>query len=247
MRLALLSDIHGNLPALEAVLADVARRGADAIVNLGDSLSGPLLPRQTAELLMTRHDWTQLAGNHERQLLEDPPQRRSASDAYAHEQLPMAVFAWLRTLRHCQAYAGDVLLCHGSPRSDTEPLLDTLTPQGLRRARAAEIAERVGASSARLIACGHTHLPRLARTASGQLIVNPGSVGLPAYAEDRPHAYVVENGAPDARYALAERRAGVWQAELIAVPYDHEAMARLAARNGRPDWAIALRSGYARS
>lgn len=118
MRLALLSDIHGNLPALEAVLADLARRGADAIVNLGDSLSGPLLPRQTAELLMTRRDWTQLAGNHERQLLEDPPERRSASDAYAHAQLPAPVFAWLRTLRHCRTYDEDVLLCHGTPRRD---------------------------------------------------------------------------------------------------------------------------------
>ena len=52
MRIALLSDIHGNLAALEAVVADIDRRGADRIVNLGDSLSGPLLPRETAQYLM---------------------------------------------------------------------------------------------------------------------------------------------------------------------------------------------------
>lgn len=56
MRLALLSDIHGNLPALRAVMADLARRGVDRVVNLGDSLSGPLLPQATAECLMAQ-DW----------------------------------------------------------------------------------------------------------------------------------------------------------------------------------------------
>jgi predicted phosphodiesterase len=69
MRIALVSDIHGNLPALEAVLEDTRRRAVSRIVNLGDSLSGPLLPLETARFLM-KQDWVQLAGNHERQLLE---------------------------------------------------------------------------------------------------------------------------------------------------------------------------------
>jgi len=245
MRLALLSDIHGNLPALEAVLADLRRRGVDAIVNLGDSVSGPLLPRETAAFLMAQRDWVQLAGNHERQLLEDPPERRSASDAYAHAQLPAEAFAWMAALKHCQPYGDDVLLCHGTPRRDVEPFLETVTPQGLRLATAAEIAERLGATPAALVTCGHTHLPRALRTASGALIVNPGSVGLPAFADDLPHPYVVENGSPDARYAIVERTSAGWQAMLIAVPYDFAPMAALAARNGRPDWAHALRSGYA--
>lgn len=66
MRIALVSDIHGNLAALEAVAADFKRRGVDAVANLGDSLSGPLLPLETAQFLMAQ-DWTHLAGNHERQ------------------------------------------------------------------------------------------------------------------------------------------------------------------------------------
>jgi predicted phosphodiesterase len=246
MRLALLSDIHGNLPALEAVLADLRGRAIDAVINLGDSLSGPLLPRETATLLMAQ-DWVQLAGNHERQLLEDPPQGRIASDAYAHAQLPASAFAWIAGLPHCRPYGDDVLLCHGTPRSDVEPLLETLTPQGLRLATADEIEARLGATTATLIACGHTHLPRAIRTARGQLIVNPGSVGLQAYTDDQPHPYTVDNGSPDARYAIVERTAAGWRAELIAVPYDYAPMAALAARNGRPDWAIALRTGYTRS
>ena len=77
MRIALVSDIHGNLPALEAVVEDIERRGVDAIVNLGDSLSGPLMPLETARFLMAQ-DWVQLAGNHERQLLTGPADRRGA-------------------------------------------------------------------------------------------------------------------------------------------------------------------------
>jgi hypothetical protein len=82
------------------------------------------------------------------------------------------------------------------------------------------------------------------RTAAGQLIVNPGSVGLPAYDDEIPHRHVIENGAPDARYAIVERMHGAWQAALLAVPYDHESMAQLAEQRGQPDWAHALRTGY---
>ena len=68
MRIAFLSDIHGNLPALQAVRDDMARRGVDQVINGGDILSGPLWPRETADVLMAL-DWPTIAGNHERQLL----------------------------------------------------------------------------------------------------------------------------------------------------------------------------------
>lgn len=245
MRYAVLSDIHGNLPALEAVVADLGRRGVDHVFNLGDSLSGPLLPLDTARFLM-RTGWTHLAGNHEEQLLDPDSPLHGAPDAYALAQLTPAELDWVRQLRSTQRFSEDIFLCHGTPRHTAGYFLETVEATGVRLASTDEIVARRGAVAGTLILCGHTHYPRAVRLPGGQLIVNPGSVGLPAYAEDRPHTYVVENGAPDARYAIAERRAGVWQAELIAVPYDHEAMARLAARNGRPDWEIALRSGYAR-
>jgi predicted phosphodiesterase len=67
-RIAILSDIHGNLPALEAVIADAEAQGCTGFANLGDSLSGPLWPVETADLLMAQ-GWPTIAGNHERQLL----------------------------------------------------------------------------------------------------------------------------------------------------------------------------------
>lgn len=243
MRLAILSDIHGNLSALRAVVQDIARRGVDAIVNLGDSLSGPLQPLETAEYLMAQ-PWVHLAGNHERQLLDFSPEKRGPSDRYAHSRLNAAVFAWIAKLKPAQRFSDEIFLCHGTPRSDIEYFLDTIEGERVRAARPEEIEQRLGSIAADVIVCGHTHVPRMVRSRRGQLLVNPGSVGLPAYADDHPHYHVVENGSPDSRYAIVEGHAGSWTAQLLAVPYDHKTAAGLAASRGRPDWEIALVSGY---
>lgn len=245
MRIAFVSDIHGNLPALQAVVADMARRGVDRVVNLGDSLSGPLLPEETAQFLMAQ-DWLHLAGNHERQLTDRPLERMGASDAHARSRLGPAPLAWIATQRPTHRLSDEVFLCHGSPRKDVEYFLETVTPQGLRLATADEIALRRGDTPARLIACGHSHLPRALRAPDGCLLLNPGSAGLPGYDDEHPHRHWVDNGSPDARYAIAERGAdGVWRAELIAVPYDFSTMVKLARSNGREDWAVPLTTGYA--
>lgn len=243
MRIAVVSDIHGNLPALEAVLRDATRRGVDATINLGDSLSGPLLPRETAEFLMTR-DWVQLAGNHERQILSSRPEERSAEDVYAHSQLGGAVLAWIASLKPLARFADDVLLCHGTPASDGEYFLETVDPRGIRAASATEIEARLGTADATLVLCGHTHTARVVRSRSSVLLVNPGSVGLPAYDDLRPYPHVVAAGSPDARYAIVERGKEGWSVALIAVPYDHRAMAELARLRGMPGWEHALRWGY---
>ena len=243
MRIALVSDIHGNLPALEAVLADARRRAVSRIVNLGDSLSGPLLPLETARFLM-KQDWVQLAGNHERQLLEFPAKGGSESDAYAHAQLTPEVFDWLRSLTHARALDDEIFLCHGTPRSDVEGFLDSVEGDHTRPATVEELAERCALAAPRVIACGHTHIPRVTQSARGQLLVNPGSVGLQAYEDDHPHYHRVEGGDAYARYATIEKRGGAWHAQIHPVPYDFEPMARLAELNGRRGWAHALRTGF---
>lgn len=250
MRIAVVSDIHGNLPALEAVVHDLGRRGVDRVVNLGDNLSGPLLVRETARYLMAQ-DWVHLAGNHERQLLAldlatPDIARLQPSDAYARAQLGAAELAWLATLPPTMRLSPEVLLCHGTPSSDITYFLETLAPDQMRLASDVEITERMGDTAAELILCGHTHIPRAVRAANGTLIVNPGSVGLQAYDDDRPYFHMIENGSPDARYAIVERIDGAWTSTLIAVPYDARPMAALALRNGRPEWAHALLTGYGR-
>ena len=242
MRIAFVTDIHGNLAALEAVVADIARRGVDRIVNLGDSLSGPLLPRETAAFLM-KQDWFQLSGNHERQILRQGPAGRGPSDAYAHSRLTADQLAWIATQKPTARLEDDIDVCHGSPRSDLEYFLETVEPTGRRAATLAEVAERLGDAQGSLVVCGHTHVPRVVRAPNGQTIVNPGSVGLQAYDDDLPFFHTVENHSPDARYAIVERVDGQWIADLIAVPYDFESMARLADERRRPEWAHALRTG----
>jgi len=225
------------------VVQDIRRHGVDQIINLGDSVSGPLQPRQTARYLMAS-GWLHLAGNHERQVLTLRPDQWSAADAFAHAELGVDELAWMASLQPNLAWRDDIHLCHASPRSDLEYLLDTVEPGGVRLASADEVRQRLAGVSAALVLCGHTHHPRIVRMAAGQLIDNPGSVGLPAYDDAHPPWHVIENGAPDARYAIVERLQGAWQAQLLAVPYDHESMARLADQRGQPDWSHALRTGY---
>src|ERR1700733_16290836 len=114
MRIAALSDIHGNLLALDAVLADVARRGVDLTVNLGDILSGPLLPAETAERLMALELPT-IRGNHERQVLAGDPGRMGPSDRHAFDTLGAAQRAWLAQLPEGLRPADSVFMCHATP------------------------------------------------------------------------------------------------------------------------------------
>src|SRR5471030_953351 len=117
MRIAIVSDIHGNLAALEAVAADLRHQGVDAVVNLGDSLSGPLLPLETAQFLMGQ-DWVHLAGNHERQVLSGGPGKWNRSDEFTHSQLSSTELAWMASLKPSAPLEQDVFLCHGTPNSD---------------------------------------------------------------------------------------------------------------------------------
>ncbi len=235
--LAVLSDIHGNLSALEAVIADARSRGATGFVNLGDSLSGPLWPVETADLLIALN-WPTIAGNHERQLLTLSPNRMNASDRFTRERLSDAHLAWLAAQPETLDL-GAILLCHGTPRSDVEPLLQTVDPTGIRNATDAEIAERLGDTAAPLTLCGHSHLPRTATLADGRTVANPGSVGLQAFLDDHPISYAVENGDPLARYSLVDNLT----VTLRTVAYDHAAAAAKAEKEGRQDWATALSTG----
>lgn len=243
MRIALVSDIHGNLAALEAVAADIRRRGADAVVNLGDNLSGPMLPLETAHFLMAS-GWLSLAGNHERQLLDcHPGEEESTPDGYARSQLGEPELDWLRSLRPRHQLTQEVLLCHGTPDSDCSYLMETNHHGVLSLAGAGEIATRLGGVASRVVACGHTHVPRAVRLATGQLIVNPGSVGLQAFSDDQSGFHVMETGTPDARYAIIEKTASGWLVEHHSLPYDHASMAALARLRDQPEWEAALLRG----
>jgi len=250
MRVAIISDIHGNLPALEAVLADIARRGADLTVNCGDLLSGPLWPRETADRLIALNLPT-ISGNHERQLLACAQQRGSNADQYAFEQTTPAQREWLATLPDRLEPVPGVVMVHGRPDSDLDYLLDTIDAAdsaGVRQATPEEVRARCAGIDAELLVCGHSHHPRVMQLPGGALVVNAGSVGLQAYDDDHRALHWIRNGSPHARYALCERSArGRWRVALVAVDYDWDAAAQQARRNGAADWAQWLQTGWAQA
>lgn len=245
MRFAAIADIHGNRAALEAVLADIDALGIADVVNLGDHVSGPMEPRGTADLLMAR-DIACIAGNHERQLLSPDIAAMGRTDRFAREQLDARHMEWLAALPPTMLYRGEVFLCHGTPTCDNTYWLESVAADGVRAATQDEIEARAAGTDAALMLCGHTHTPRMVRLRDGRAILNPGSVGCPAYEDDTPHPHRVETGTPHASYAILERTCGRWSATFRLVPYDHMAMADMALANGRPEWARALASGWTR-
>lgn len=237
-RIAVLSDIHGNLPALEAVVRDAEAQGCAQFLNLGDLLSGPLWPAETADFLMAR-GWPTIAGNHERQVLTHAPERMGPSDAFTRRVLSAAHLAWMEQLPPSLTLDG-VHLTHGTPRSDVEHFLETIEPAGWRRATAGEVADRLGDRREPLTLCGHSHIPGEMRLEDGRIVANPGSVGLQAFDDDHPLPYRVENGDPRARYAIVSAGA----VEFRTVAYDHRAAAAKAEREGFAAWAQGLADGH---
>jgi putative phosphoesterase len=243
VRLAVLSDVHGNLPALEAVLAELDFAALDGVVVCGDVASGPL-PAETIDLLMSLDGARFVRGNADRGLVA----------AYDHVPLPRwpgpaaewcaarisgrhrdFLSSFAEAIRLDVDGLGRVLFCHGSPRSDEE-IISVRTP--LLRLR-----PMVGGVNADVVVCGHTHMP-FDRRVDGVRVVNPGSVGMPYEA---PGAYWALIG-PDVEFrrtdydraaAAARIRAATGadtdtfvRENLLTVPSADEAFAFFAAHSG---------------
>lgn len=182
MRIAVLYDIHANLPALEAVIADVRAAAAETVVFGGDVLPGPM-PRETLDYLRALEIPAQyIHGNGDRNILHilqggqgDPvPEAFRESINWNAAQLDRRDEQWLATwpstMTLSVASVGDVFFCHATARNDTE-IFTRLTPDD-------RVAPMFAGVSAGLAVCGHTHMA--AERSIGELrVVNPGSVGMP--------------------------------------------------------------------
>ncbi len=243
MRVAIIADTHGNALALEAVLADLRRQAPDLIVNLGDLVTGPYDPVGSADAQIALGCPT-LAGNHERNLVEGDDS--SGSVAFARPRLSATHLAWIASLPKTLLLAdGDIFACHGSPAGgDMDYFLEDVGSGRAVLASGAHIAPRLaGIGAARLVLCGHTHTPRIVQH-GGVTIVNPGSIGMPAYADNNPVLHAIETGSPHARYAIATRGPrGDWSVDLRAITYDWERAAQQAEAHGKPNVALWTRTG----
>lgn len=192
MRVAALYDIHGNLPALRAVLADVERARVDEIVVGGDVASGPL-PRATLKRLMALGpDAWFVRGNGDREIVDvydsgttdigalEDPAARAASFAAAQISAEQREFlaAFTPVVRLDITGLGPTVFCHGSPRSDNE-ILTRVTPED-------RLQDVLAATAEPTVVCGHTH-QQFDLSVGRWRVVNAGSVGMPY--EGRPGAY----------------------------------------------------------
>lgn len=243
MKLAVIADIHGNSDALRAVLADMDRLQIKQAVNLGDHFSGPMDAAGTADLLMSR-DFPSIRGNHDRWLIETPPEEMDALERISSAQLSDIHLDWLRGLP-ATMMLDDMFLCHATPTDDLTYWLEQVNPDGtVRRATLAEIETQAKGIEASLILCAHTHIPRCFRLPDGRTILNPGSVGCPAYNDDLPVFHEMQSGTPNASYAIVEKTPQGWDVTFRSVPYDPARMIEMAHENGLGRWEKRLATGW---
>jgi len=220
VRIAALYDVHGNTPALEAVLAELESEAPDAVVFGGDLVSGPL-PRETLDLMLGLGERARFVrGNADRELLElyegrREPRPGGLSDRWVAEQLTAEERELLRTLPETVVVEvealGPVRFCHATPRSDEE-ILTSETPDAYVAAAVAGVEEP-------LVVCGHTHV-QYDRTVGGTRVVNAGSVGMP-YADELAAHWALLG--PDV--------------EFRQTPYDVEAAVERVGRSAYPQAA----------
>jgi predicted phosphodiesterase len=221
--LAILSDIHGNLPALEAVLADLANFDVDHVIVPGDVISFGPFSRQTAELVMEK-GWSVIRGNNEFFLVDYKTPRAPAEwndpiqfaptawlDRQFDHKLKTVIGSWPDTLNLRFRDAPPILVCHGTPESPWDSIYWTLTDE--------EIENLLRNIEADYVICGHTHLP-MNRQAGNWRIFNPGSVGVPL------------DGIFSASYMILEGNEQGWTPTFRRVPFDYEAVFEEFERSG---------------
>lgn len=240
MKVAVIADVHGNSWALEAVVESILSESVDATVNLGDTVYGPLDPHGTAAILRSTA-YPTVRGNQDRLLLElDRPINPTIE--FVMGELTESDISWLSALPTRLVIAETLLLFHASPGNDQECFLETITETGVLDRADEEIEDALQEYSQSWVACAHSHVPKIRTLRGGTTVVNPGSVGLPAYSDDRPFFHRMESGTPHAKYALLDLdRPG--SVELRSVAYAWETAARRASELAREDWASAIRTG----
>lgn len=243
MRIAITSDIHGNSWALESVLGDIAQKGITTIYDLGDSLYGPLDPQGTFDLI-SKSNIISLCGNQDRNIIENQSNSNGNQTLdYVLQELNVDAINWLKSLPKIRRINSSIILFHATPTNDKEYLVEQLNSGFVGIKNSNSLDELLKGVSEQIVLCGHSHSPRAIKTQK-KLIINPGSVGLPAYSDELPIPHRMETFSPMARYCILDFTDNI-KIEHIAVSYDHMKPADRAKKNNRPDWAKWIETGIA--
>jgi putative phosphoesterase len=236
---AIISDIHGNSAALLAVLRDIKSRNIKTIINLGDHFFGALEPAVTAEIIRD-NPMICISGNTDREIVDNV-----SKDGMERVQAQLAdeTIAWLKDLAKTTTVDDLIFVCHGTPESDDEYLLEQVTANGVFVYNDEDLIEKTKHIKERVILCGHSHVNRVVYLSNGKLIVNPGSVGLPAYLGNGKHRFAMESMTPHAKYAIITADGDSIGIEQINCVYDWNAAAERARNNGNAKVADFLLHG----
>lgn len=240
--IALISDIHGNSWALTEVIADIKRKGIQTIVNLGDSLYGPLDPKGTYQLL-NENNVISISGNQDRSIIES---MNKTSDLitmeYVKSQINEKIVLWLNTLPFDMIHDNNIYCCHASPQSDSTYLLEKLQPNYVSIKENHEIENLLSDIDQKIVLCGHSHIQRIINT-ENKIVINPGSVGLPAFDDDLPIPHKMENFCSHAKYSTVKIFSNNIKIEQVSLFYDYKAAVKAAEKNNRNDWAKWIKTG----
>ncbi|RXK07875.1 metallophosphoesterase family protein [Halarcobacter bivalviorum] len=244
MQIAILSDIHSNIYALEEVIKDIKNRDIEVVLNLGDMFYGPIEPRATYELIR-ENKFINICGNQDREILEASLDQleKNPTLRYTYENLGEEVLYWIQDLQFEKIIGGIYYMIHGTYFDDSQYLLEDISNGEVTLRRDEEIIKLTDNIETPFIFCGHSHLPRVHKLNTGQIVINPGSVGLQAYEDELPIKHKMQNHTPDAAYTILTVEENQYSIEQVRVAYDYEKAARKAEDNGRDDWAYALRTG----
>lgn len=241
-KIAIISDVHGNTWALKEVLKDIKSKGIETIINLGDNLNGPLDPKGTFDLLIDNNVLS-ICGNGDRLILESLGSvSQSKTFEYIKSQINPDVIEWLKALPF-ELIINGIYCCHASPHSDTSYLLEDLKANHVSVRDFNEIDDSLKNIEQNVIVCGHSHIARVIMTESQKIVINPGSVGLPAYGDELPIPHNMESFNPFAKYSTITKCDEHISVEHFNIPYDFETAAKMAEKNERNDWAKWIRTG----
>ena len=225
MRIAVLSDIHANAQALEAVMSDVVNQGCEHVFCLGDiALAGPQ-PKEVIDYVMAQNTWTVIQGNTDKMIAQYGPEvmefleaqypvmaNALADDVSVINDTHRAFLAELPPILSFEVEGCTVLLTHGSPRANNEDILPGMPLE--------IVEEIIAGTTEKLILCGHTHVPCGYQTNTNQTVVNVGSVGRPMTQE------------PKACYAIIDFANGSFEVRHRFVTYDNVLAAQIMSQRG---------------
>lgn len=220
MKIAVLSDIHGNMQALERVLEDIKANDCDKVFCLGDlAMAGPE-PQKVIDFVKKQPDWTVIQGNTDKMIADFTPEilknTEKAFPVMGHALADDVLFLsddaknFLKNLppqKELNVDGVKVLLVHGSPRRNNEDILPDMPLE--------KVEEIIESTDADLIFCGHTHVPAGYQTTKKQTVVNVGSVGRPMTSDAK------------SCYCIAEFNNGEFTIEHRLIDYDREKAAEI--------------------